>query len=229
MKGLISDAQASAGVLPPDGRAPGKRAGADDGPLAAPRPDHHPGPLPCSWPTCPSGQPGGCVWMNGPPPGGLLHDLYLYDPRDKSAHPGSQCFDHPRAAARNAEQVTKLSDKERNIILSHMWPLGGALPPVPGGPAGGPGGYLLRGAGALPHLSPRPPAGEAGRGPPGGFPPGRRGLICLHPPHAPAASAAGAFLDIFRKREAGIKIPGKFSKISRKILLNPGNFLAIML
>ena len=48
--------------------------------------------------------------------GGLLHDLYLYDPRDKSAHPGSQCFDHPRAAARNAEQVTKLSDKERNII-----------------------------------------------------------------------------------------------------------------
>ena len=52
--------------------------------------------------------------------GGLLHDLYLYDPRDKSAHPGSQCFDHPRAAARNAEQVTKLSDKERNIILSHM-------------------------------------------------------------------------------------------------------------
>lgn len=59
---------------------------------------------------------------------GLLHDLYLYDPRDKSAHPGSQCFDHPRAAARNAEQVTKLSDKERNIILSHMWPLGGALP-----------------------------------------------------------------------------------------------------
>ena len=58
----------------------------------------------------------------------LDHSLYLYDPRDKSAHPGSQCFDHPRAAARNAEQVTKLSDKERNIILSHMWPLGGALP-----------------------------------------------------------------------------------------------------
>lgn len=60
--------------------------------------------------------------------GGLLHDLYLYDSRDKSAHPGMQCFDHPRAAARNAEQVTDLSEKERNIILSHMWPLGGALP-----------------------------------------------------------------------------------------------------
>ena len=59
---------------------------------------------------------------------GLLHDLYLYDPKDKSAHPGIQCFDHPRAAARNAERLTALSDKERNIILSHMWPLGGALP-----------------------------------------------------------------------------------------------------
>lgn len=60
--------------------------------------------------------------------GGLLHDLYLYDPKDKSAHPGNQCFDHPRAAARNAARLTELTDKERNIILSHMWPLGGPLP-----------------------------------------------------------------------------------------------------
>ena len=60
--------------------------------------------------------------------GGLLHDLYLYDSRDKTAHPGWQCFDHPRAAAKNAEDLTPLSPKERNIILSHMWPLGGQLP-----------------------------------------------------------------------------------------------------
>ena len=60
--------------------------------------------------------------------GGLLHDLYLYDSKDKSAHPGNQCFDHPRFAARNAEELTTLSAKEKNIILSHMWPLGGALP-----------------------------------------------------------------------------------------------------
>lgn len=60
--------------------------------------------------------------------GGLLHDLYLYDSKDRSAHPGWQCFDHPKAAARNAEEITELSSKERNIILSHMWPLGGALP-----------------------------------------------------------------------------------------------------
>lgn len=60
--------------------------------------------------------------------GGLLHDLYLYDPKDRNAHPGNQCFDHPRAAERNASALTRLSAKERNIILSHMWPLGGALP-----------------------------------------------------------------------------------------------------
>lgn len=60
--------------------------------------------------------------------GGLLHDLYLYDSHDKTAHPGWQCFDHPRAAAKNAEDLTDLSPKERNIILSHMWPLGGQLP-----------------------------------------------------------------------------------------------------
>jgi len=60
--------------------------------------------------------------------GALLHDLYLYDSHDKSAHPGNQCFDHPRFAARNAAALTPLTDKERNIILSHMWPLGGALP-----------------------------------------------------------------------------------------------------
>lgn len=60
--------------------------------------------------------------------GALLHDLYLYDSKDKSAHPGNQCFDHPRFAARNAAALTPLSPKEKNIILSHMWPLGGALP-----------------------------------------------------------------------------------------------------
>ena len=47
--------------------------------------------------------------------GGLLHDLYLYDSKDKSAHPGNQCFDHPRFAARNAEELTTLSAKEKNI------------------------------------------------------------------------------------------------------------------
>lgn len=59
---------------------------------------------------------------------GLLHDLYLYDSHDKSAHPGNQCFDHPVAAARNAAQLVELSEKEENIIISHMWPLAKTMP-----------------------------------------------------------------------------------------------------
>ncbi len=57
---------------------------------------------------------------------GLLHDLYLYDPRTKLAP--VQCFVHPKVACRNAVKLTELSRKEQNIILSHMWPFGGALP-----------------------------------------------------------------------------------------------------
>ncbi len=62
--------------------------------------------------------------------GALLHDLYLYHKRDRSAHSGIQCFDHPKIAAKNAAKITKLTDKEENIILSHMWPLG-AMPKSP--------------------------------------------------------------------------------------------------
>lgn len=60
--------------------------------------------------------------------GGLLHDLYLYRWNDRAAHPGNQCLDHPVFALRNAEALTTLSDKERNIILAHMWPLAVHLP-----------------------------------------------------------------------------------------------------
>lgn len=59
---------------------------------------------------------------------GLLHDLYLYDSHDRSAHPGNQCFDHPKAALRNAAQLVELSEKEANIIASHMWPLATTMP-----------------------------------------------------------------------------------------------------
>lgn len=60
---------------------------------------------------------------------GLLHDLYLYNAREKGSHPGNQCFYHPVAAARNAGILCGgLSEKEENIILSHMWPLSRYLP-----------------------------------------------------------------------------------------------------
>ena len=59
---------------------------------------------------------------------GLLHDLYLYDSHDPSAHPGNQCFDHPVAALNNARALLELSEKEENIIVSHMWPLAKTMP-----------------------------------------------------------------------------------------------------
>lgn len=55
---------------------------------------------------------------------GLLHDLYLYNPRDRSAYQGNQCFAHPKAALKNADiLVGGLTEKEKNSIISHMWPL----------------------------------------------------------------------------------------------------------
>ncbi len=55
---------------------------------------------------------------------GLLHDLYLYSPYRKDAHPGNQCFYHPIAALENAKAlVPDLTEEEQNSILSHMWPL----------------------------------------------------------------------------------------------------------
>jgi len=59
---------------------------------------------------------------------GLLHDLYLYDSHDPLAHPGNQCFDHPVAALRNARVLLEMSEKEENIIVSHMWPLAKTMP-----------------------------------------------------------------------------------------------------
>ena len=53
---------------------------------------------------------------------GLLHDLYLYDPRSMPSY--RQCFAHPVAAAKNAAALRGgLSPKEENCILAHMWPL----------------------------------------------------------------------------------------------------------
>ena len=60
---------------------------------------------------------------------GLLHDLYLYDSRDRSAYEGWQCFAHPKAALKNAgELVDDLSEKEKNSIIAHMWPLARYMP-----------------------------------------------------------------------------------------------------
>lgn len=59
---------------------------------------------------------------------GLLHDLFYYDWRTTKFNLGSHAFIHPRVALRNAEKITHLNKKERDIILKHMF---GATMAVP--------------------------------------------------------------------------------------------------
>lgn len=57
--------------------------------------------------------------------GGLLHDLFLYDWHSQRREKGELLhgFEHPKKALKNAENLFSLNDKEKNIILRHMWPL----------------------------------------------------------------------------------------------------------
>ena len=59
---------------------------------------------------------------------GLLHDLFYYDWRTTKFTLGTHAFIHPRVALRNAEKITTLNDKEKDIILKHMF---GATVAVP--------------------------------------------------------------------------------------------------
>lgn len=55
--------------------------------------------------------------------GAVLHDFFLYDWHEKSDRKGLHGFTHPRAALKNAEIHFQLTDRERDIIIKHMWPL----------------------------------------------------------------------------------------------------------
>ncbi|MBQ9674257.1 MAG: HD family phosphohydrolase [Ruminococcus sp.] len=61
--------------------------------------------------------------------GGLLHDLFLYDWHDKQTRSKLHGFYHPGIALKNAENSFSLTDKEREIIKKHMWPLT-VIPPT---------------------------------------------------------------------------------------------------
>ncbi|GKQ42527.1 hydrolase [Companilactobacillus sp. RD055328] len=52
---------------------------------------------------------------------GLLHDLFYYDWRTTKFNEGSHAYVHPRIALDNAKKITKLSKKEADIIVKHMW------------------------------------------------------------------------------------------------------------
>ena len=53
--------------------------------------------------------------------GAMLHDYYLYDWHEPSHE--RHATKHPLRAEANAMQDFDLTAKERNIIVSHMWPL----------------------------------------------------------------------------------------------------------
>lgn len=57
--------------------------------------------------------------------GALLHDFFLYDWHLRKRLPGEKmhAFSHPEAALKNARSCVRLSDKEENIILRHMFPV----------------------------------------------------------------------------------------------------------
>lgn len=56
---------------------------------------------------------------------GLLHDMFLYDWHHHRKETGNflHGLTHPYVALKNAEESFDLSEKEKNMILRHMWPL----------------------------------------------------------------------------------------------------------
>ena len=55
---------------------------------------------------------------------GLLHDLFLYDWRKReNGRKGLHAYTHGKEAAKQAETIIKLNDKEKDMITKHMWPV----------------------------------------------------------------------------------------------------------
>ena len=53
----------------------------------------------------------------------MLHDFYLYDWREKNSHIGLHAFTHPFTAYQNAKKQFDLNWTEKEMILTHMWPV----------------------------------------------------------------------------------------------------------
>ena len=61
--------------------------------------------------------------MNAVIRGAMLHDYYLYDAMTAGITPWRHGWTHPETALTNAGRIFSLSQKEKNIIYSHMWPI----------------------------------------------------------------------------------------------------------
>jgi uncharacterized protein len=53
----------------------------------------------------------------------MLHDLFLYDWRKKINRSGFHAFTHGKLACENACKLFDLNEKEKDIIIKHMWPV----------------------------------------------------------------------------------------------------------
>ena len=58
----------------------------------------------------------------------MLHDFFLYDWHDKTAMPKAHAYLHPLIAYDNAKKEFKLNIIEKNVIQSHMFPIGIVMP-----------------------------------------------------------------------------------------------------
>jgi len=59
----------------------------------------------------------------------MLHDLFLYDWRIRQPNrKGFHAFTHGKQACRNACQLFYLTEKEKDMIIKHMWPVTISIP-----------------------------------------------------------------------------------------------------
>ena len=55
---------------------------------------------------------------------GMLHDLFLYDWRVRQPDKkGLHAFTHGKLACENASKLFDLNQKEKDMIITHMWPV----------------------------------------------------------------------------------------------------------
>lgn len=59
---------------------------------------------------------------------GMLHDLFLYDWHIKEGRKNMHAFRHGKIACNNASKYFELNEKEKDMIVTHMWPTTVILP-----------------------------------------------------------------------------------------------------